>query len=192
MAHSLNIFAVENSVFERSGAISSSQFNNIVNVACLLKDLKMTFVFIKKYKQLLPEGIRRDAVALAEAMILFEKKNYREVIFKLADVKFPDLQHAILLQSLILRSYFEIADDKFDTEDFCLVFELFLKRHQTPKRESITATANFVKIVKKLVRRKESKASIINEIQSTNPIYFKTWLLEKAANYDSLACRLPV
>ncbi len=183
MAHNLNMFAVENSVFDRSGEISSSQFNNIVNVACIQKDLKWASSFIKKYEHLLPEGIRGDAVALAEAMILFEEKDYREAIYKLADVTFSDLLHAIRSKSLILRSYFEIADENFDTEDFCFSFELYLKRHQTPKRESITATANFIKIVKKLIRRKETKESIINEIQNTNPIYFKSWLLEKISDY---------
>jgi len=185
MAHNLNMFAVENSVFDRSGEISSSQFNNIVNVACISKDLKWASSFIKKYEQFLPEGIRRDAVALAEAMILFEEKRYMEAVYKLSDVTFSDLPHAIRSKSLILRSYFEIADGNLDTEGFCLVFELYLKRHQTPKRELITATANFVKIVKKLIRRKETKEAITHEIQNANPIYFKSWLLEKAADYEA-------
>lgn len=185
MAHSLNRFADENGVFGRSGDVSSSQFNNIVNVACLLKDLDWASSFIKNYQQLLPENIRKEAVALAEAMVLFEAKKYREVVHKLADVMFPDLHHAMRSKSLILRSYYEMADDKFDVEDFCLAFELYLKRHQASRWEPIMATMNFVKIVKKLVRRQASKESIIKDIHAANPIYFKGWLLEKAENYKT-------
>jgi hypothetical protein len=184
MIHRLDIFAAENGVLEKSGQISSSQFNNIVNVACISKDLKWALSFIKKYKQLLPDNIRKDTVALANALILFEKKEYRNAIQKLSDVVFTDLHHAIRSKSVILRSYYEMNDENFDVKEYCAAFEIFLKRQQKTNREAVTATLNFVKIVKKLKRRNEDKQLIISEIENTNPLYFRLWLLEKAAEYE--------
>ena len=183
MAHRLNVFAAENGVLEKSGQISSSQFNNIVNAACLCKDLKWAISFIKKYKPLLPDSIRKDTVALADALVLFEKKEYRNAVHKLADAAFTDLHHAIRSKSLILRSHYEMNDENFDVDESCAAFEIFLKRQQKPNRAAVAATLNFVKIVKKLKRQSQDKQRIINEIENTNPLYFRPWLLEKAAEY---------
>ncbi len=181
MTHRLNKFSVGHGVFAGSGEMSSSQFNNIVNAACRVKDFAWAAAFTASHQQFLPEDVRSDAVLLAEAILLFEKKKYREVLQKLQEVEFTDLHHAIRSKSLILRSHYELPDSGTDVVGFCIAFEGYLKRNRKPKREAVEATLNFTRIAKTLSLGKAAKEDVLMEIEATTPIYFKAWLLEKAA-----------
>jgi len=183
MTHQLNKFGVEHGVFTKGGEMSPTQFNNMVNAACRAKDFVWVSSFIDAHQKNLRESVRSDTVLLAEAIVLFEKNKYREALQRLKEVEFTDLHYAIRSKSLIIRSYYELPDSAVDIVGLCIAFESYLKRNRKPKQVAVEATINFIRIVKMLCREKATKEDIVREIEVTTPIYFKAWLLEKAAAY---------
>ena len=186
MTHKLNKFSVQHELFARSGEMSTSQFNNIVQTACKVKDFEWASYFITKNLQLLHEDVVNNAVKLAEAIIFFEQKKYQKVLQILENVKPTDLYHAIRSRSLTLISHFELEDSKVDIIGHSIAFEGFLKRNRKPNREVVNATMRFIGIVKMLARQKATKKTILEEIISSDSIYFKSWLLKKTINYKKL------
>lgn len=185
MTHNLNKFAVEHQVLSKSGGISPNHFANIVTVACNANDLAWAEAFIEDCQHLLLAEIMADAAALAKAIVLFEKKEFDEVLIVLRNVVYHDLLYAIRAKSLTLRSQYELAgDDKSSVMDCCLAFEAFLKRHRNPKREAVEATLNFLAITKKLAAGNTKKEAILEMIQRASPIYHKSWLVGKASSRE--------
>ncbi|MBI1227820.1 MAG: hypothetical protein GC192_21475 [Bacteroidetes bacterium] len=185
--HRLNVFGVSNGIFENDSHISSSQFNNIVSTACFMKEFVWASSFIKSHKHLLNQDIQKDAILLAESIIYFERKKYWDVIQTLNKSEFTDWHHAIRSKTLIMKSYYELQDKEgFDTEAFCLAFEGYLRRNRKSQRNTVEATLNSIAILKMLVRRKTAKSKIVDKIMTTNPLYLKNWLLEKANSYNEL------
>jgi hypothetical protein len=183
--HLLNKFGIANQVFTSNGAISTTQFSNIVNAACKVKDFDWAIAFIVSQSRYLPKEVSEEIVILSNAIILFEKKDFEKTLQSLEDISFKDIRHAIRSKSLVLRSYYEVKKDENQILDFCIAFETFLRRNRKPKREAIEATLNFIHFVKVLVRKKTEKELILNSLENTKPIYFKPWLLEKLSKYKA-------
>ncbi|MEO1261984.1 MAG: hypothetical protein AAFZ15_24485 [Bacteroidota bacterium] len=183
MTHRLNKFSVEQELFGKSGEMSTSQFNNIIQAACKVEEFLWASSFKAAHQKLLEESVRDSATKLGEAIILFEQKNYRTTLEKLDKVKPTDLYHEIRSRSLKLISHFELENGAVDIVGFCIAFEGYLKRNRKPRREAVEATLRFVQIVKMLARQKAAKNAILEKIDASDSIYFKTWLLNKTAKY---------
>ncbi len=184
--HQLNKLGLAYKIFTKKGVMSSTQFNNIVNIACKVKDFTWLTIFIKEQNQYLNENIRTAAVQIAEANILFEKNNFKKALSVLSLVKTRDLRQLIRLKAFTTRCLFEIMDNEDAIFDYCIAFESFLQRNRKPKKDIVEATLNFVRISKKIIQKKIKEEKLLLEINQTTPIYFKSWLLEKAAFYTSL------
>jgi hypothetical protein len=182
MTHRLNQFGVRNEIFLNSGAMSPSQYNNIVTAACKAKDFDWAHSFITTHRHLLLKDLQTNTVLLSEAIIAFENGKFAQTINTLSKVTFTDLHNTIRIKSLALRCHYEIAEPDF-IENFCFSFEGYLRRHRKPKQEAVEATLNFSHIVKKLILERTQKGKLMEEIERTKPLYFKPWLLEKAAVY---------
>lgn len=185
MTHRINKFGVEHGVFIGSGEISSAQFNNIVNAACAVKDFTWAMEFINSHQIYLLETARKDAVLLAEALIHFEKKEYRMALEKLKEADSTDTLYAIRSRSLMMKIYYEDKNMDIDVENYCVAFEGFLKRRKTPK-EAVEAALNTIKIVKTLYKKNSTQSSIFKDIETTKPLYFKVWLIAKTKEYKRL------
>lgn len=179
-AHELNKFGVEQNLFAQKGLISHTQFNNIINAACKAKEFEWALGFVDQYKCFLDDSIRQSTTALSEAIIFYEMKEFDQILPVLLTIDFVDTHHAIRAKSLTLISYVELNWDKETIMNFCKSFLSFLKRDKKLRKETITATSNFVKITRSLIQDQRQKDVLIEKIKNTKPLYFDLWLLKKA------------
>jgi hypothetical protein len=82
---------------------------------------------------------------------------------------------------MYLRSAWELNQHQ---EDYilsaCLAFEQYLiTRDKKHKSDIVTATLNFVRILKKMFLGHKNKLKLIAEIKAHELLYFRAWLLEK-------------
>lgn len=182
--HHLNKFSLERDSFDLKRVITGAQFNNIVSAACYAKDVAWASAFVRSHTLFLPAEVRDEAALLAEATILFEKKNFNKVLDMLEEKDFRDTSDFIRSKALLIKTYYEL--DREDILDKCHAFDTFLYRHLKPETEAVKGALNFSKILKSLVRRKMDKTRILEEIRTTKPLYFISWLLEKANEYRKI------
>lgn len=183
--HHLNKFSLERGMFSREGVMSGAQFNNIVSAACNAKETAWASDFVVSKSIFLQNDIRHEAIPLAEATILFEKQDFENVLTTLAGKDFKDFLNIIRSKALTLRSLYELRAEDDMIWDFCSNFEAFLRRHRTPRREAVEATLQFIRIFKILLRKKSGKDQILSDINSTEMLYFKSWLSDKTTDYKN-------
>lgn len=183
--HSLNRLGVKYNIFLNKGEMSGARFQNIVNAACKVKDFVWIKSFISTQSDNLESGVRPELVALANAMVAFEKKEFKSVVKALGKTPLRDIHIQIRTKSMLLISYFELGYDEAEMLSFCTNFELLLKRNRKPLAGAVQGTINFILIVKILIYKKMARQQVINQIEHTNMLYFRPWLLEKADNYKT-------
>ncbi len=179
--HNLNIFGLEHGAFKKNGVLSANHYTNIINTACRAGALDWAWDFVEVYSSLLDPAIRENVTKLGKAIILFEKKDYSGVLSTLPAQSFSDPHSEIRSRSMYLRSAWELNLHK---EDYilssCRAFEQYLIiRDKKSKSDIVTASLNFVRILKKMFLGPKNKAKLIAEIKAHKLLYFRAWLLDK-------------
>ncbi len=183
-AHELNKFCLQFDIFSMQNVMSATQFNNVVSIACGVKDFDWALSFVKTQSRLLQPEIAQDTVLLSNAIIHFIRKNFSEVLRLFEGKNLKDVNNIVRSKAIILRCYYELNMDMEKTFDFCMAFESYLRRHWKPRKEAFTALLNSLKIMKILIRKNAGKERLLQLIDQTPLLYFKDWLLEKAAAYS--------
>ena len=183
--HEMNKFGIRHNIFMRKDIMSGTQFNNIVNIACRVKDFEWADSFIYTQSIFLPTEVRNDTTLLARALIFFEKTDFGQVVGLLEQASFKDVNDSIRARALLLRSYYECRADTDKMLVYCHAFEAFLRRNRKSRKAIVTATLNFLRFVKMLITKKTEQGQLIHEIDKAEALYFKSWLLSKAAVYKA-------
>jgi len=183
--HELNKISLQKDMITPKSNMSLTYFCNIVNTACAAQEIEWAHTFIADYKHFLPESERAESILLAQAIIEFEQKNFKKALQITENLQFKHFQHVARSKAIKLKSLYELdpSDDKI--WDHCLSFEVYLLRHRTPKTEFIEATLSFIRLFKLFMSKKLSKDQLLNKIETTPTLYFKSWLLEKARHYKA-------
>lgn len=182
--HKLNVFGLKYDLFIQKGVMTTVQFNNIISIACSVKEYNWANRFIKKHSDYLTEDIRDITVLQANAIVLFELGKYKEAldILQLKSVReVKDIKYIIRSRMFVLRCYFELQEDWEITESYCISFESLLSRKR--KIATIGAAWEFVRICKMILHGKKSKKELIDLIHSKPNIYHKDWLLKQLESY---------
>lgn len=181
--HQLNQIGLKYGVFSRNGLLSSSAFGNIVNIACLAKDMAWATQFIHTHHHIIHPESRSKALLLAQAIIAFESGQFQRVVQQLETQNFPEALDYLRAKSLLLRSYFELKYEQDFLLENCAFFENLLRR--SIKSESVKAMLAFVLTLKLIVTQKSSKTVILKRIHNTANLYSRKWLLQKAKDYEA-------
>ncbi|MFN0037816.1 MAG: hypothetical protein ACKVUS_22360 [Saprospiraceae bacterium] len=183
--HQLNKFGLQHDFFTQKGAMSVTEFTNIVNAACSVKDFVWANSFVAEQSRFLPDDIRQDTMLLANAIILFEKKHFKQTLQLLRLTEFRDIHYAIRSRALILRSYVELREDADTILDYCSSFEALLRRNRKPQTGAVEATLEFIRVLKMLLLGKADKQALLERIEQTPNLYFRTWLRAQAEGYEA-------
>jgi hypothetical protein len=188
-AHQLNVFGLEHDLFTRGNAMSATQFNNIVYTAAVAGNFSWATYFIATQSHILQDDIRENIVLLAQAIVAFERKDFKETFEKLQQTgAFIDFHHAIRARMLGLASLYEVPETPpAYILGLCKTFETYLRRNRKINRQAADSTLRFTRILKKLVKRKDSRQKIRAEVESPVPVAMKGWLLEKTDSYQPLS-----
>lgn len=166
-----------------NGKLNPFKFNNITKLALRLQKIDWTANFIKKYKNLLDPVYRATYVHNAYSMLSFARGNYEETLERLQEMEYRELFIALDAKLLLIKVYYHLGE--YDVlESFINSFKVFLRRkdimayHQEIYR-------NFLRIVQKLVQLpafdKDARKKLREEIENTQRLPEKQWLLEQIA-----------
>ena len=181
--HRIDKLALQYDVFSSKGAMSPSQFNNIVNVACTLKDFDWAEHFILKQGPYLEDDIRQVTVELAKATFYFEQRLFIQALICLEGAQLRDEHHLIrasILKSMIL---FERNPEDPLIDSTCTNFEQNLYRIRTRMPAAADSALRFVRIFRLLKKSEQSQAFILDQIDQPGQLAYRDWLLEKAKKY---------
>ncbi|MEL6864722.1 MAG: hypothetical protein AAFP19_09890 [Bacteroidota bacterium] len=167
-------------VFIEKGQLSDTQFNNIVNLACRLKELAWAESFIDYWQHYLDRSIKKSALAIAHARIHFEKAQYEACIYTLQKVDFRHVYYALRSKTLLLRSFYELEESTDWIISFCQSFKTYLRRNTKINREVKHYFLHFVQAVEKLCKKSTSSSPTLKSaIEGLRPMAYENWIMDK-------------
>jgi hypothetical protein len=180
----LNEFRLrEGLVFYPANQLPKVIYIQILNAALAVKETGWAANFIKEYTSRLQPDIRDSMKCMAYAFLHFHTKEYREVLKCLNQVEFIDVQDKFFARTLTARSYYELheLESLLSYADSSMHF---LVNNPSVSEIGRIYIHNFFKYLKKIVFIREKKNweeifTLRNEIEKTNEISNKKWLLDK-------------
>ncbi len=180
----LNRFGVDRKLFLEDGMIASLKFINIVAVACSMGKFAWAESFIRDWKGYLKSEVREAAVAVSEVLILFEQKAYRAMLDRLTGLKSPEPSLDVRIRALYLIALTEAQMDAEMILSHCRNFESYLHRNRVLGEGAKDAVFNFLKVLKAFVRAYTSTSSLMEQVNLSQNIYYRSWLIQKIEERD--------
>lgn len=182
------------------GFLSEWDYKNIVTTAIRLRELKWVFAFIEEYKHRLPADARENAYRFNLAAYHYANGTYGEVLNLLTRVEYSDLRYNLSAKALLLRTYYDL--DEYEalvalTESF----RQYLLRNKLMSDNRRLGFHNLFKTTRRMasLRQKAGYLSrekirkeldkIQQEINGTDLLYNRDWLIEKWAELESLLAK---
>ena len=177
-------FVVEQRMVLEEGYIAAEQFRTIVTIGCKVKEIDWIEQFIDEIGEYLQEAEKNDTILLCKAQVLIHKKQFGEAIKLLAQIKLQNILYSVQTRSMQLICYYELdgyEDLFFNTGKSSTDY---LKRNSQISDVTYKSFSNFISLARKLYicKTKENncnKQLLEKEINETNNVYHKQWLLEK-------------
>lgn len=170
--HDINKFANSYDFFKQPGIITATQLNNIVNIACAVKDYEWANTFIETQGVLLPEPVR----VLAQATVWFEQGRFDAVVYHLNQLSFRQIPDQLRAKMLVLRSYYCLEMPTNVISNFSDNFEKWLRRHKEKYPDSIKATMNFIPLFRTLLQGITRPEHLLKQIEDTSNLICRGWL----------------
>lgn len=167
-----------------TGYLSPVRLKNTIVAALKLKENEWAKEYLEKYKHLVSPEHRDSAYNYCSARLEFEKGNFSGALEKLSFVQNEDLYYKIEIKVFLLKIYYEL-DMEGQAMDLCNTFRQFLSNNKLLRDIHIQTNSNFIKLVTRLFRAKNSGNAIeakllVNEIGSTQQLVGKDWLIATA------------
>jgi hypothetical protein len=182
---SLYDFTLEKNILVENGKLSPWDYKNIVATGLRLKEYEWSEKFIVDYKRLLPISHRNNAYLYNLARLLFEKKEFKELLRTLQDVEFDDIFYSLDARSLLIKTYYEL-EDWFAMEYAFNSFSQYIRRNKNIARSHKANYLHFIKLTKMLYKLRLDKSitspQIQQELNETTQIADKSWIQEKIDN----------
>lgn len=181
---SLYEFGLANSIFLENNTLSSTRFCNIIDALAKLGKFERAHEVIKTYSPKLNSLFKKETVATAKALILFQEGKFGDVIKILARIKsfsLPD--NDLRSRWLRLCCFYEINAEEL-LLGFIRATEVFLKRNESLGQKHKEGTRNLIKFIRYLLvpiksKKRKTKNELLIALNEIDPIFFKTWLLDK-------------
>ncbi|MEZ5043675.1 MAG: hypothetical protein R2828_27510 [Saprospiraceae bacterium] len=179
-------FGIQHQFLVKGQFFTPTNFSNIVNLACRLKQFQWAEYFTQTYQVYLPDGVKESATQLSLAMIYFEQGAFEKTLEQLQGLTYADAFYDLRARALRLRSFVELDEPPTLILYYCRSFEQFIRRNRQIKGDNERATFHFIQIIKTMARQKVSKTKLLAQLEKKQPLFFKTWLLEKIADYKGI------
>lgn len=174
-------YGIECRAFVVNGVFNVSHYNNIVDLACKLKEFDWLEEFNKNCSCHLPESISESTFRLSSAFILFAQEEYGEVISILLSTYPKGIHNEVRYRCLEIASNYEKHGGADRVIQLCLACEQFTRRNKKMNSQMQRKLLNFTKIVKKLCRGKVeiSKEELWDDLAQYEGVYFGSWVTQK-------------
>ena len=177
----LNLYdlALRQGVYRHRGYMSTSQFENMIDVGCTKGDLVWIRKILKNYIKEIHPYAREEVLKMAQAHIYYYEDNYRASLDVLYDLQLKFLDHKLRSRWLIIMCLYELGE-KEQLETSLNAFSTFIRGHKSNMSNySYQGILNFIKFVRKL-QRNVAKDKLLNEIRNTSHITKASWIVKKA------------
>ena len=164
------------------GSISPWEFKNIVTVALRAKELKWAAAFIREQSPFIPERDRDNAYTFNMARYAFAAKKYNEVLKLLGTVDYDDVFYQLDAKTTLMKTYYELGEYQ-PLQSLKESFRILLSRKKLISDTQRSVYGNFVRYTLKLfradVKDKKKIATLKKEIETTQQMADKGWVMEK-------------
>ena len=164
-----------------NGILSRFTFNNAITMGLNLKEFKWVENFIKKYSSYLDEKHQESFVHFNQARLFYEQRSYEKAMKLFAQSDYDDLLMTLNARTMLLKMYYEL--DEFNALDSLLgSMNTFLQRKKVMGYHKDNYK-NIIQYTKKMLKvahyDKEQIQKLKSEIEATNPLTERKWLLEQ-------------
>jgi len=190
----LYLLGLKQEILLENGKISSSLFQNVVEILSFLKDYDEASEFIEEYQDKLRANEKIDSLSLAKSTLLFWEKKYDDVINEVGQLVVKNLLVKVRIEVILIRCWFEKFLDKQIPEKMfnarVLAFRKTMKRTKSVPDNIIKNCLSFASKMQLLMRvskanaqhKEELKRRAFTDISETKPLLGKVWLIEKLEN----------
>ena len=184
--HHLNKALLEEEVYNPQKEMTSSHFQNIVSVACVVKELDWVSNFMDIYARHLPEKTREENIFVAQASIAFARKDFQRVIELTGKPMFKDEIHKFRIRIFQLRAMYELG---LDLTDAFNAYQTYLLRRRDPVTAYKESAIAFMAVFNMLIQKKVAKKTLSKSLEAYSQIFVRSWLKDKINTYQSAIYR---
>jgi hypothetical protein len=172
-------YGLKHRILIENNYLNQFTHKNIITTAIRLEEYDWVKQFIQEYTPLLEKEYQHNYTHYANAKLLFAQKKYDQCMQLLVQVEFDDLFLNMSAKSILLKIYYE--QNYIDALMALLVsFRRFLQR-KTIVAYHREIYKNMLVLIEKLLATPPNHtvkiAALREEIQQTNPLTEKPWLL---------------
>jgi len=172
---------LKNETLLEEGVLSSFTYKNITRLGMALKENDWVEHFLEDYKKYLHPRERENTWRYNLAFFYFQQQKYKQAMRLLLQTEFKDVLNNLDARRMLLKSYFELGE--YNALDSLLdSFSRYIHRQKDMgyHRENYLNLIRFVKkIIHSGVKNKALLQSLKLEIEATNMLAEREWLLEK-------------
>lgn len=157
--------------------VSHWTYSNVVKLALMREKYNWIESFIHKYNENLAPQFRDDALYYNLAELYYHKKEFGSVLDNLNRLHFTDLHYHLGSRVLLLKTYYELGEMEPLTA-LLASFSVYLRRNKKVSLNMKKTCLNFCNLLHKILRLPaEDPAVLRQQIQTTQPLAERTWLL---------------
>ncbi len=178
-------FGLETKLLMKYDFIEHIDYNNIVNVACTLKQFDWIDGFIEKYTPFLKEEFRENAKTLSLAEVAVNKGDFEQALDLLQAVDFNDDYDKLRAKVMQMKGYFELEEFDMLLLNFFDAFSVFLRRNKTfteDFRQSYLNLINFSRRLfkmKQLAPRERNFEDLKKRFKELENLPYRSWIARK-------------
>jgi len=183
-AFELSRSGLKNKTLLDDGILSSFTYKNITRLGMALSENDWVEEFLETYKKYLHPRERDNNWRYNLAFFYFQQQKYKQAMQLLLQVEFKDVLYNLDARRILLKSYFELGE--FNALESLLdSFSRYIHRQKDIgyHRENYLNMIRFVKkIIHGRIADKKIVQQLVKEIETTNGLAEREWLLEKLKN----------
>ncbi|NNE30110.1 MAG: hypothetical protein HKN16_10770 [Saprospiraceae bacterium] len=175
---------VKTKVLLENGILSRFAFQNMVSIACRLKEFAWTEDFLDNQEALLEKKIRENIIHYCRSKLAYERGDYDHAMILLSQIEYNDILMNLSGKTMLLKMFYE--EGNFDSLD-----SLISSTNTYIQRKKVIGYhksnyKNIFRMTKKLVKVNPYDRVAVNklkeQIEVTNPLTEKDWLLGRVEN----------
>ena len=162
------------------GQMPTVTFNNIVNLACLLKETEWVKTFIDKFSKKLPSTERNTITSIANARVFFSEKKYNKAALLLSSIDYNIDYATLRINSLLMCCHYEA--DKTDTDFLKSAFRNFqiqIENMKVINGKTKEGYLMFIKILQKFTNKNTDYQKLLIDVKHSDVLAYRDWLAEK-------------
>ena len=170
---------LEDKVFLEEGYISRLTYTNITLAGLRLKEYSWTYDFLRKYREVLPEGQRAGVFAFNMAKYYLETGNSEASMELLQEMDTDVVVLNLTAKAMLIRIYTEAGAHKA-LESLLSSLKIYLQRKRELNPQQRSAYQNLIRFVRRytnlLPSNKKGLSSLYKEVEACTLLAEKDWL----------------